>query len=178
MGASIECVIKESLTGDTQQNAFALASFFRASDISCERSTVGYWADKIYFVCNYNDQSVCYIAINEYEPNTWSIQGDDSGDVWYENVSLSQDARELAWKNVDICKDYASCSACGNPGRMTRKKIFGKLFDNVCPVTIKFNNPSAAEIKCMKAIFGARIAYIQNFHSLPITPQNSYPPRS
>jgi len=153
-------VINAALTGDTQKNALELAIFLNENGISCVRDTAGYWADKIYFVCNYNDQSVCYISINEYEENTWNIQGDDSGDAWYENVQLDENVREIAWKNVAVCDDYDSCGACGNPGRMSHKRIFGKEFDSVCIITIKFNNPDAAEVECMKAIFSERKKYI------------------
>jgi len=158
----MEQVIRESLVGDAQKNALEFAAFLKESDISCERSTTGYWADKIYFVCNHKDQSVCYISINEHEENAWYITGDDSGDNWYENVELEEHVKEIAWQNIDICIDYNSCRSCGNPGRMSRKTIFGKEFDNVCPVIIKFTNPDAAAVECMKKVFRARKNYIQN----------------
>ena len=158
----IEDVINEALTGDARRCALELVAFMRVNEISCMRYTGGYWADKIYFVCNFNDQSVCYISINECEGNSWYITGDDSGDAWYENAMLDEHIKEIAWQNIDICKDYKSCRSCGNPGKMSRKKIFGKEFDNVCPVTIKFTNPDAAAVECMKNVFEARKNYIQN----------------
>jgi len=158
---NMETIIKQSLTGDAQQNALELSAFMDENGVSCMRSTGGYWADKIYFVCNYNDQSVCYISINEHENNTWYITGDDSGDAWYENVVLDESIKEIAWQNIDICTNYDSCRSCGNPGKMSRKKIFGKEFDNVCPVTIKFTNPDAKAVECMKAVFTARVNHIQ-----------------
>lgn len=158
----MEYIINEALSNDAQRNALALASFFRENDISCERSTIGYWANKIYFVCNYNGQSVCYISINEYEENTWYVTGDDSGDIWHENIPLDEHIKEIAWQNIGICTDYSSCRSCGNPGKMSRKMIFGKVFDNVCPVTIKFINPNEAAVECMKKVFDARKNYILN----------------
>ena len=159
---SVEHTIKEALADDAQRNALALVAFFQANDMSCERSTMGYWADKIYFICNYIGHSVCYISINEYENNSWYITGDDSGDTWYENAVLDERIKEIAWQNIDVCTDYNTCRSCGNPGRMSRKKIFGKEFDNVCPVTIKFTNPNAEAVECMKKIFEARRNYIIN----------------
>jgi hypothetical protein len=156
----IEYVINEALTGDAQRNALDFAAFLSTNEISHIRPTTGYWADKIYFVCNYKDQSVCYISINEYEDNSWYITGDDSGDSWYENALLDECMKEIAWQNIDICKDYNSCRSCGNPGKMSRKTIFGKEFDNVCPVTIKFTNPDAPTVECMKKVFEARKNYI------------------
>jgi len=158
----MEQVIRESLTGEAQKNALELVTFLNENGMSCERSTMGYWADKIYFVCNYKNQSVCYISINEYENNSWYITGDDSGDTWYENAILDEHIKEIAWLNIDICTDYNSCRSCGNPGKMSRKKIFGKEFDNVCPVIIKFTNPDAVAVECMKKVFEARKNYILN----------------
>ena len=156
----MEDVLGEALTGDTRCHALEFAAFLRANEISCVRYTGGYWADKIYFVCNYKDQSVCYISVNEYEKNSWYITGDDSGDVWYEDTVLDEHIKEIAWQSIDICTNYDSCRSCGTPGKMSRKKIFGKEFDNVCPVTIKFTNPTAAAVVCMKKVFEARKDYI------------------
>jgi hypothetical protein len=156
---SQEDIIKEALSGDAQRNALSLASFFQVNDISCVRETTGYWADKIYFVCSYKGQSVCYISINESEANTWNIQGDDSGDDWFENAVLNERMKEIAWEHVSVCENETRCfDGCVR----TNKVIFGKAFDSVCPITIKFENPNAAEIDCMKAIFEARKKYIQN----------------
>jgi len=154
----MENVISEALSGDAQRNALALASFFRENDVMCERSSVGYWADKIYFVCNYKNQSVCYISINEHENNTWYVTGDDSDSDWYANYPLDDNHKEVAWENIDVCGD---CGGCGDVNVASRKTIFGKEFDRVCLVTIKFTNPDADTIECMKAVFGARIKYIQ-----------------
>jgi len=156
---SIEDVIQRSLSGDVQRNALELASFFHVNNILCTRETTGYWADKIYFVCNYKGQSVCYIAINEFEASTWSIQGDDSGVEWFKNTTLGKRMNEIAWEHVSVCENEIRCfDGCVR----TSKIIFGKVFDSVCPITIKFDNPNAAEVNCMKAIFEARKNYIQN----------------
>jgi len=160
---NIEQIISETLTGDVQWSALELASSLLANGVSCVRdTTTEYWKDKTYFVCNYNGQSVCYVSINEFEPNTWNIQGDDSGDAWYEDVPLDDTIKEIAWRNVAVCNHYDVCGACGSPEVATRKRIFGKEFEHVCPITIKFDNPDASEVECMKAVFGARVNHIKN----------------
>ena len=156
----MEDVIKLALTGDAQKNALEFAAFMRANEISCIRETQGYWADKIYFACNYKGHSVCYISINEYEDNTWYVTGDDSGDGWYADPPLDEQTRKIAWKHIDICTDYGACGACGSPEVATRKKIFGKEFDRVCPVTLKFTNPDADAVECMKKVFAVRTSGI------------------
>lgn len=154
---SMTQIINEALTGEAQQNALALTSFLQANNISCVRETTGYWADKIYFVCTYKDQSVCYIAISESEANTWHIQGDDSGDDWFANETLDEHMKKIAWEHVSVCENETRCfDGCVR----TNKIIFGKSFGNVCPITIKFSNPNATEVECLKAIFQARKNYI------------------
>ena len=157
---TMERVINKALTGDVQRNALELAAFFQENNITSKRQKTGYWADKIYFICNFKGQSVCYISMNEHEQNSWYVTGDDSGEAWYENAPLDEHLKEIAWQNIDICEDYNACGGCGSPGRMSRKIIFGKEFNNVCPVTIKFSNPDAAVVACMKAVFAARKNYI------------------
>ena len=156
----MEYVIRASLTGEAQRNALEFAAFLTDIEISCVRATTGYWADKIYFICNYKDQSICYISINEHEDNSWYVTGDDSESNWFENASLDEPMKKIAWENIDICRDRSACGACGNPGKMSQKIIFGKEFDNVCPVTIKFTNPDMTTVECMKKVFEARKNYI------------------
>jgi len=154
----IEYFINETLTGETQRNALELAAYLRTSEMSLERQTIGYWADKIYFICNYKGESVCYIAINEFDDGAWYITFDDSGTNWFEDFPLDEQTKEIVWKNVDICESY--CGGCGNPDGGTPKKIFGKEFDKVCLVTMKFENPNAEEVECMKKLFEVRRNYI------------------
>lgn len=155
----MEQIVKASLTGDPQKNALELAVFMRKSEISCIRETGGYWADKIYFNCRYKNQSVCYIAINENNDNSWYVTGDDSGDNWHENAMLDERMKAIAWEHVSVCEKEDRCfDGCIR----SHKIIFGKAFDSVCPITIKFDNPNAAEVDCMKAIFEARKNYIQS----------------
>lgn len=154
---SMEQVINKSLSGDAQRNALELSAFMDASDISCIRITDGYWEDKIYFVCIYNDQTVCNISINEHEENSWYVTGDDDGDNWHEKVSLCEP--EKAYKYVAVCENVERCyDGCIR----SRKTIFGKEFSDVCLIAVKFTNPDAMAVECMKAVFEARINYIRN----------------
>jgi len=152
---SIEKVIRKSLTGDIQRNALAFSAFINANNISCIRVTDGYWEDKTYFLCTYNDQVVCNISINEHEDNSWYVTGDDDEDNWHENVSL--DEAENLLKYVAVCENVQRCyDGCTR----SRKTVFGKEFNNVCPIVMKFTNPDTRTIVCMKAVFEARIKYI------------------
>jgi len=119
------------------------------------RETTGYWADKFYWNVNYKDKSVCYVAINEVEENTCVIWSDDSGVNWFNDFPLDEQTKQIAWKNVDICHDPSVCGHC-SPGKGTNKTIFGKEFDSVCLTALKFANPDAATVECMKKIFEIR----------------------
>jgi len=155
----IERFIKERLTGDVQKNALDFAAWLRANDMRLERQTVGYWADKIYFICSYTSEYVCYIAINEYDENNFVVWSDDSGSMWFENPPLDERTREIAWKNVNVCDDPSACESC-KLRHGTRKTMFGKEFHSVCPTALKFINPDAEEMACMKKLFKIRKADI------------------
>jgi len=153
---SIEHCIKGALKGDAKKNALELASYFRTVEIIAERETTGYWADKIYWNVSYKNESICNIAIDENQDGSWYITGDDSESNWFENPSLDKRIKEVIWKNVVVCDDYASCGGCGSPDIASRKVVFGKAFNRVCLITLKFNNPDAETIACIKKIFELR----------------------
>jgi hypothetical protein len=85
-------------------------------------------------------------------PGPWTIWSDDSGSTCFENFPLDDRIKEIAWKNVDICKNCGGC----NLGTGTSKIIFGREFDNVCRTTMKFINPDVKTLECLKKIVEIR----------------------
>ena len=82
----------------------------------------------------------------------WTIWSDDSDSNWFEDFPLDDHAKEIAWKNVDIC---GNCGGCDNPGG-SRKTIFGKEFNNVCRTTMRFINPDIEALECVKKMVEIR----------------------
>jgi len=150
---SIEYFINENLTGPVQSNIIELVTYLRANEMLPMRQAVGYWADKLYWVVNYKDRSVCYIAINEYEKNTCVIWSDDSGSKWFENFPLDEHTKNIALKNVNVC--YSPCGGC-KQGKGTPMTVFGNEFDSVCLTSFKFTNPDADTVACMKKLIEIR----------------------
>jgi len=145
----IENYITEVLTGDAQKNALELAAYLRANGMTFERGG-GYWEDKLYWCVNYKDKSVCYILIEE---DSWEIWSDDSGVNSFVNFIPEKQMKEIAWKHLVICENTIRCfDGCGRKS----KTIFGKEFDNVCVTTMKFENPDAETIECMKKLMEIR----------------------
>jgi hypothetical protein len=147
--------INNVLKGDAQKNALDFVAYLMASEMLFERGK-GYWEDKIYWMIKYKDEYVCFILINGSEDKTetegWTIWSDDSDSNWFSNFPLDEQLKEIAWKNVDVC---TNCGGCGNPGG-THKTIFGKEFDNICITTMKFINPDAEALKCVKKMVEIR----------------------
>ena len=145
----IESFISKILPKDAQKRALDFISYLRKNEMLFERG-VGYWSDKFYWVVKYKGECVCFILINDTEDKTeaagWTVWSDDSDLNWFADFLLDENVRETAWKNVDIC---VNCGGCKNPGG-TSKTIFGKNFDSVCITAMKFVNPEAEELKCMK----------------------------
>jgi len=156
----IEAHIGEVLTGEAQKNARALVAHLRANEMRFERGK-GYWADKLYWMITYQGEYVCFILLNgsedKTEPAGWVIWHDDGGTNCFADFPLDQRARETAWKHVDVC---ANCGGCKQPGG-TRKTIFWKQFDNVCVTPLKFVNPDAEGLACVRKMIGIRKAAIQ-----------------
>jgi hypothetical protein len=153
----IENFICEALTGDAQKNALEFAEYLRSSEMLFERGK-GYWADKLYWMIKYKDQYVCFILINGSEGKTepWIVWSDDSGSSWFEDSPPEERLKEIALENVDFC---TNCGGCGNPGG-TRKAVFGKEFNNVCITAMKFINPDARTLECVKKMAELRKADI------------------
>jgi hypothetical protein len=149
---SIEIYIEEILSGDARKNALDFFAYLKANEMQFERGK-GYWEDKFYWVIKYNGESVCYILINNHE-NTepWIIWSDDSDSNWYAEAPLDEHMKEIAWRNVDIC---GNCGGCDKPGGR-RKTVFGKDFENVCITTMRFDNPDAEAVECMKRLVEIR----------------------
>ena len=151
---SIEDSIVEILTGEAQKNALEFAAYLRANEMLFEKGR-GYWEGKLYWLIKYKEEYVCYILIGAEEkpgPGPWIIWSDDSGSNCFEDYSLDEQMKEVAWKNVDIC---GNCGGCDNPGG-TRKTIFGKDFNNVCRTAMNFTNPDVETLECVKKMVEIR----------------------
>jgi len=155
----MERFINETLTGDVQKNALDFAAWLRENDMRLERQTVGYWADKIYFICSYKSEYVCYIAINECDENNFVVWSDDSGSAWFENPALDERTREIALNNVNICDDPSACGSC-KLGHGTPQTMFGREYPSVCLTALSFTNPDAETVACMEKLFEIRKADI------------------
>ena len=87
-------------------------------------------------------------AEEQFAPLT--IWSDDSNANWFEDFSLDEHMKEIAWMNVDICKNCDCCSGG------TSKIIFGKEFYNVCRTTFKFINPNDKMLGCVRKLLEIR----------------------
>lgn len=152
----IENNIEDVLRGDARKKALEFAAFLRANEMQFERGK-GYWEDKLYWLIKYKDEYVCFILINssedKSEPDGLIIWSDDSGSNWFADSTLDEHTKEIAWKHIDIC---GNCGGCINPGG-SHKTIFGKRFDNVCITTMRFDNPDAETVECVKKMVKLRI---------------------
>ena len=158
----IEEVINERLVGDAQKNALDFIEYLRDNEMQFDREVGGYWDGKFYYAVRYNEQFVCFILI--YSPASiidsnepWVVWSDDSGSKWYEDDSLDEELKEIAWKNVGTCgnETETACGGCPAVGGQP-KTIFGKIFNNTCGTTFRFNNPNRIELECMKKLMDIR----------------------
>lgn len=148
---SIENLIKIELSDDDQKIALDFINYLHENNFDFIRDK-GYWKDKIYFIINYNDQCICCIAINDPDEkeNRWTVWSDDIDSNYLDDPSIENDLKETAWQKVDHCGHCGSCRG----GR--KKIIFGKVFNEVCGCTFRFDNPNENDLKFMKKMVEIR----------------------
>lgn len=153
MSKNIFDYIEENLCGETKQTALEFAEFLFSNNIEFIKDK-GYWKDKIYYLCKFYDEYVCFIAIKDPdEPeNDWTIWSEDSNA--YEDATAGDSVKNSAWKYVDHC---GNCGSCG--GGKT-KNIFGKMFDDVCGCTFRIDNAKLADMPFLKRMIELRVTEI------------------
>lgn len=155
MDKSIFDYISENLSGDMKQTALDFVNHLQDSRVEFIKDN-GYWKDKIYYLCKFNGEYVCFIAIKDPdEPeNYWTIWSEDSNAYKYETADDS--VKKAAWKHVDHC---GNCGSCG--GGKT-KNIFGRAFDDVCGCTFRIDNAVQSDLSFLKKMIELRITEITN----------------
>lgn len=154
MSKNIFDYIEENLCGETKQTALEFAEFLYSSNIEFTKDN-GYWKDKIYYLCKFKDEYVCFIAIKDpNEPeNDWTIWFEDSED--FKDDSINEDTKVFAWEHIGHCGD---CGSCGG-GKI--KNIFGKTFDDVCGCTFRIDNANKKDLPFLKNMVQLRILEIK-----------------
>lgn len=153
MDKSIFDYITENLSGDMKQTALDFADYLQNNNVEFIKDN-GYWKDKIYYLCKFKGEYVCFIAIKDPdEPeNDWTIWSENSSA--YEDAIADTHVKDVAWKYVDHC---GNCGSCG--GGKT-KNIFGKAFDDVCGCTFRVDNATQSDFTFLKKMIELRIAEI------------------
>ena len=154
----IENVVSGTLSSEAQENACSFIRNPLLYNLEFEHGT-GYWADKPYWMVKCKGEYVCFLFIHgspakyEGEPEGWIVWSDDSDSGWYSDVLLDELMKEIAWANVDICGKCSPNSPCFGG---SRKTICGRIFDNVCRTTFRFDNPNAATVACIMKLIESR----------------------
>lgn len=153
MSKNIFDYIEENLCDETKQTALKFAEFLYSRSIEFIKDN-GYWKNKIYYLCKFNDEYVCFIAIKDPdEPeNDWTIWSEDSN-AYAEEIA-DENIKNTAWKYVDHC---GNCGSCGG-GKA--KNIFGKTFYDVCGCTFRIDNATERDLQFLKKMIELRIAEI------------------
>lgn len=149
MAKQIEDYVEEHITDGAQQTALEFIDYLRTNELEFIKDN-GFWKDKIYYLIKFRDECVCFISIKDPdEPkNLWTIWSDDSRA--YEDSSVEEDIKNIAWKYVDYC---GNCGSCGG-GK--HKMVFGKGFEKVCGCTFRVDNPQASDLPFLKKMVELR----------------------
>ncbi|MCL2189957.1 MAG: hypothetical protein FWC16_13350 [Defluviitaleaceae bacterium] len=152
---SIDYFINETLTREAQKNALNFTAYLRTDGLLFERCLYGFWEDKLYWIVKYKGETVCQIFVNGYEEGGWVVWSDDSGINSFKDFPLDEHTKEIAWMNVGFCGKGGCCNEMG-----TRQLVFGKEYENVCLAILRFDNPNAEAVACLKKMVEIRKADI------------------
>ena len=151
----LEDYIHNELDSVDSNIAMEFVGFLREKNLELYKDNE-FWRDKIYYLVKYNDECVCFIAINDPEEknNRWTVWSADIDSKWLGAKQLDEELKKIAFKHVDTCGDCGSCSG----GKS--KNIFGKEFSRVCGCTFRIDNPNKEDLKFMKRMIEIRLEEI------------------
>lgn len=152
--------VANTLSEQARDNAINFIEFLVEQEFQFELSTTDYWMNKQYWYVKYQNEFVGFILINGYmpvkddtEPEGWIFWSDNYNSDLFANYSVDEMTKEITYKHIDF----------GTCGGGINAKIFGNEFSPVCNgTTLRFDNPSADEIKVMKKLVSIRKLDILN----------------
>jgi len=132
-----EDVIREKLTGKTQQNALDYVAFLKANGIPGDDGV--FWIPGGY-LCNIRvDETGWYVSMEHIDSAICRSE--------YQDFPVDQKVKEFAWAHVSTCGNHG----CGfNPGR--RIMLFGKEFHHTCFGLMGFDNADGEELELLKKL--------------------------
>lgn len=150
---NIRDYICRELSLSTQDIALEFVSYLENNNMTFIKDNGSYWKEKIYYWIQFNGKCVCFIEIKgSKDTNQWTVWSDDMGS----ECLVDSEIIENAWKHINYCKQCGSCSG----GKS--KKVFGKVFDNVCGCTFRIDNPTVEDLPFLKEMIEIRKKEILN----------------
>jgi len=139
-----EDVIREKLTGKTQQNALDYVAFVKS---------IGIQGDGVYYVpggylCNIHrvDETGWYVSMEHIDSPLCRSE--------YQDFPAEQKVKEFAWAHVSTCLNFTTngekCGCGFHPGR--RVTLFGKEFHHACHGLMNFNNSDGEDLELLKKL--------------------------
>ena len=146
----IEDVFNEFFTGDTLENALDFAEYLRTNEMTYNGE----------YEIHYRDKLLCYIDTPNEKSHSWRVWTVGDYSCEYEGFPIDEHTKEIAWANVVYCGNCDDCDR--DPGKT--EVIFGKEFIGVCNGTdnlaMRFNNPDAGTLECVKKMVEMRKNFI------------------
>ena len=134
----VEDKLKQTLSGDTLNNALDFVAYLRAIGMIPE--------DTRFF---YKGEHTCIIISFEHENHPsgyWGIY--DCPIEEYNGFPLDENVKEFARANVAICRNCG----CGHENMGANKMVFGQHFEGICSSECQFHDPDAEAVEKIKKL--------------------------
>jgi len=140
----LENEIRNILSGDALVNALNFAEYLKANDMQytgnhCE--------------IHYKGKCACYIYLDASctVHGPWTIWTEGKYTNEHKSIPLDEHMKKIVWTNISTC---LNCGNSCSPGHC--ETIFGKDFKNVCNAILRFSNPDAETLECVKKLVEMR----------------------
>ena len=156
MSNRIEDVIREKLTGETQQNALNYVAFLKANGITPDEPETFDAAAHTQCFFGSDNGSICILGIGHY-PLKWGFSTCGGWDnvlfrSEYQDFPVDEKVKEFAWAHACTCRNFKSngkqCGCGFQPGR--RISMFGKDFYHACHGGLDISNPDGDTLESAK----------------------------
>ena len=137
----VEDKLKQTLSGDTLNNALDFVAHLRAIGMESEDTRFFYKGEHTCIIISFQH--------DEFPCGYWGVY--DCPIEECDSFPLDENIKELAWANVKKC-DMCGGGGCGHENMGANKMVFGQHFEGICSSECQFHAPDTEALEKIKKL--------------------------